>query len=109
MARVGRSGLSNQLKTKSMQFLVVFEKVKEEKDALVAANARLREEMEDREREHREALARLARDLDEKVRLAREEGSLSTTLAYSISTHAPHKPHTRAARTAHARRTHGTR
>ncbi|ELR14881.1 uncharacterized protein ACA1_306670, partial [Acanthamoeba castellanii str. Neff] len=72
------------LKTKSMQFLVVFEKVKEEKDALVAANARLREEMADREREHREALARLAHDLDEKVRLAREEGSLSTTLAYSI-------------------------
>lgn len=83
-----------------MQFLVVFEKVKEEKDALVAANARLREEMADREREHREALARLAHDLDEKVRLAREEGSLSTTLAYSISTHTPH---TRV--TAHAHRT----
>jgi hypothetical protein len=81
------SGLSNQLKTKSMQFLLVFEKIKEEKDALAAANVRLREEMAEKEREHREGLARLARDCEEKLRLAREEGSLSTTIAYSISTH----------------------
>lgn len=68
-----------------MQFLLVFEKVKEEKDGLRTINSRLEEELTEEKREHAEELTRLTREFEEKVRLAREEGSLSTTITYSIS------------------------